>query len=144
RRRFASACFRFSHSGSGENMVIRVKKNAKDRSFGPEHRRWSRRDFLEHGLYTTTLAAAVPGALATGLAKDAMAALNCPAVSSGTPGGIAHIHGDGGFSIGAYVLSGNSNTDQLNIASAGSNAANMYGVTGGAALSPCFANGGLA
>jgi hypothetical protein len=128
-------------------MIIRIKKDAKDRILGPKHRTYSRREFLERGIATTTMAAAIPGAIATGISRDAMAALTCPAATAGTPGGVGHLNGSGGgFSIGAFILSANPNTDQLNlVASAGgANAANMYGVTGGTALSACFANAGVA
>jgi hypothetical protein len=130
-------------------MIIRVKKDAKDRILGPQHRTYSRREFIEAGIATTTMATAIPSALAMSLAKSAEAGTTpvCPPASSGVPGGVGHLNGSGGgFSIGAYILSGNANTDQLNLvaSSGGVNAANMYGVTGGAMVTQCFANGGVA
>ena len=116
-------------------MIIKVKRTAKDRALGPQHKTFSRREFIERGIFTTTMAAALPHMLM----KDAFAAATCPTATA-IPGGIAQIHMPGGGSASAsYPL----NLQQLNMATTGSSASNLWGITGGANLAQIFSNGGV-
>jgi hypothetical protein len=121
-------------------MIIKVKRTAKDRPLVADHKTYSRREFMERGIFTTTMAAALPHAIVASMAKSAFASsASCP-VAAAAPGGLAQIHGPGGgFSIASYILTMN----QLNMATTGSSAANLWGVTGGANLTQCFANAGV-
>ena len=124
-------------------MIIRVKKNVTDFSgVDANHKTYSRREFIQKGICTTTMTALLPHAIVASMTKSALAAstgMACPAASA-LPGGIAQIHMPGGGANSAcYLL----NMQQLNMASAGSTAAANWGVAGGTNLVQCFSNGGV-
>ena len=76
-------------------MIIRVKRTAKDRPLVADHKTYSRREFMQRGVFTTTMMATLPHAVVASMAKSAFGATACP-VSVAAPGGLAQIHGPGG------------------------------------------------
>jgi hypothetical protein len=104
-------------------MIIKVKKPIVEQNMKHDHMHLSRRDFISRGIYAGALTVALPKILAGGLIKDAVAAATCPAPSR-TPGGMSHLFCDGGFTVGAYIL-----TDTPSgIAASSATAAARYGI----------------
>jgi hypothetical protein len=121
-------------------MIIKVKRSIKDYAIDAGHKTFSRRQFMERGICTTTMLAALPHVLVASMTKSAFAASSTCPVASAAPGGLAQMHGPGGgFNMAGYVLT----MEQLNMASTGSNAANLWGITGGANLVQCGSNWGV-
>src|SRR5690606_3847698 len=86
----------------------------------------TRREFIEKGLVTSTLAVTLPKIVAHGIVKDAMGAMpSCPPATRNAIGSVFSVYAEGGMTVGAYFLS----EMEADIAASSANAANRYGIS---------------
>lgn len=108
-------------------MIIKIVRSLKDDLEKCTSGRYiNRREFIEKGIITSTLAVTLPKILMNDIVKNAMGAdmPTCPPSVRNATGSLTTVYAQGGMTVGAYFQS----EIEMSCASGSANAANRYGV----------------